>query len=275
MSNLFDFKLVFTQLPDLIRFLPITLELALLSMLLGLALGLVLAIVKIRQVKILKSVATFFISAIRGTPILVQLYIAYFGIPMFFKWLNQSYGTDFHVAKIDGFIYAVVALGINQSAYNAEFIRAAILSVGEGQIEAASALGMNYFQTLFRIIVPEAITVALPSLGNSLISVIKGTSLAFTCAVVEMTAQGKIIGGRTYRYFEVYVSLAIIYWVITVVIEKGLSFVEKKLAIPEQVANYIPLEPGTEKVKAKQISKYKVGKEVENDRDRRIIQEVS
>lgn len=245
MANIFDFKLVFTQIPDLLRYLPITLELAIISMALGLILGLVLAIVKIREVPVLKGIATFFISLIRGTPVLVQLYIAYFGIPMFFKWLNQKYGTDFHVAEIDGFVYAVIALGINQSAYNAEFIRAALLSVGDGQIEAASSLGMNYFQALRRIIFPEAISVALPSLGNSFISVIKGTSLAFTCAVVEMTAEGKILGGRTYRYFEVYVSLAIIYWVITIIIEQILNLIEKKLAIPEQVANYVPEKEAT------------------------------
>lgn len=240
MANLFDFKLVFTQIPDLLRYLPVTLELSVISMLIGIILGLILAIIKIRQVPVLKHIATFFISLIRGTPILVQLYIAYFGIPMFFKWFNAKNGTDFKVAEVSGFVYAVIALGINQSAYNAEFIRAALLSVGEGQIEAASALGMTYLQALRRIILPEAITVALPSLGNSFISVIKGTSLAFTCAVVEMTAQGKILGGRTYRYFEVYVSLAIIYWVITIIIEQLLKAAEKKIAIPEQVANYIP-----------------------------------
>lgn len=245
MTKLFDFELVFTQIPELLRYLPITLELAITAMIIGLVIGLVLAIIKIREVPVLKHVASFFISAIRGTPILVQLYIAYFGIPMFFKWMNQKYGTDFHVADIDGFVYAVTALGINQSAYNAEIIRGALLSVGDGQIEAASSLGMNYFQTLIRIIFPEAITVALPSLGNSLISVIKGTSLAFTCAVVEMTAQGKIMGGRTYRNFEVYVSLAIIYWVITIVIERLLNYIEKRLEIPEQVANYVPAKEET------------------------------
>jgi len=240
MNKLFDFKLVFTQIPDLIRYLPITLELAIIAMALGIILGLILAIVKIREIPVLKQIATFFISLIRGTPVLVQLYIAYFGIPMFIKALNQKYGTSIEVGDVSGFVYAVIALGINQSAYNAEIIRAALLSVGEGQIEAASALGMSYLQALRRIILPEAITVALPSLGNSLISVIKGTSLAFTCAVVEMTAQGKIIGGRSYRYFEVYVSLAIIYWVITIIIEQILKVIENKLAIPEQVANYIP-----------------------------------
>lgn len=245
MTNIFDFALVFTQIPTLLQFLPITLELAFISMFIGITIGLLLAIIKIRELPVLKQVAGFFISLIRGTPILVQLYIAYFGIPMFFKWLNFQYGTDFKVADVSGFVYAVIALGINQSAYNAEFIRAALLSVGEGQIEAASALGMTYFQALRRIILPEALTVALPSLGNSLISVIKGTSLAFTCAVVEMTAEGKILGGRNYRYFEVYVSLAIIYWVITIIIEQFLKLLEKKLAIPEQVANYIPEDEPT------------------------------
>lgn len=245
MTNIFDFALVFTQIPTLLQFLPITLELAFISMFIGITIGLLLAIIKIREVPVLKQVAGFFISLIRGTPILVQLYIAYFGIPMFFKWINFQYGTDFKVADVSGFVYAVIALGINQSAYNAEFIRAALLSVGEGQIEAASALGMTYFQALRRIILPEALTVALPSLGNSLISVIKGTSLAFTCAVVEMTAEGKILGGRNYRYFEVYVSLAIIYWVITIIIEQFLKLLEKKLAIPEQVANYIPEDEPT------------------------------
>ena len=102
-------------------------------------------------------------------------------------------------------------------------------------IEAAHALGMTYPQTLRRIILPEAFEVALPTLGNSFISIIKGTSLAFTCAVVEITAQGQIIGGRTYRYFEVYVSLAIIYWLVTLVIEQIIRVIENKIRIPDQV----------------------------------------
>lgn len=116
---------------------------------------------------------------------------------------------------------------------HAEVIRASLESVPKGQIEAANALGMTYFQALRRVILPEAIVVALPSLGNSFIGLIKGTSLAFVCAVVEMTAAGKIIAGRTYRYFEVYVSLAIIYWIITIIVEQGIKLIEKKIRIPE------------------------------------------
>ncbi|CDF46609.1 aBC transporter permease protein [Roseburia sp. CAG:100] len=157
---------------------------------------------------------------------------------MFFKYINAKYGTNLAVANIPGFVYAVLALGLNSSAFSSEMIRSALLSVDKGQVEAAHALGMTYGQTLRRIIIPEALTVALPTIGNSLISAIKGTSLAFTCAVVEITAQGKIIGGRNYRYFEVYCSLAIIYWIVTVIIEQILKFTEKKLAIPDQVENF-------------------------------------
>ena len=240
MAKIFDFKLVFTQIPKLLKYLPVTLELAVVAMIFGLLFGLVLAIIKIKKVPVLNKIAVFYISIVRGTPILVQLYIAYFGIPMFFKYINLRFGTDFHVAEIPGFIYAAFAMAINESAYNAEIIRSALQSVSVGQIEAASALGMTYFQALRRIILPEAITAALPNIGNAFISVIKGTSLAFTCAVVEMTAEGKILGGMSYRYFEVYVSLAIIYWVITIVIEQTLKLIEKKLALPEQVESFNP-----------------------------------
>ena len=235
MGKLFDVSLVFTSIPELLGKLPITLELALLSMLLGLILGLVMAIIKMKKIKVLTQLTNLLISLLRGTPVIVQLYVAFFGIPMIFKAINQKFGTDLAVANIPGIVYAMVALGLNQAGFMAEIIRSALQSVDNGQIEAAHALGMTYPQALRRIILPEAFEVALPTLGNSLISIIKGTSLAFTCAVVEITAQGQIIGGKTYRYFEVYVSLAIIYWVITMVIEQGIRIIENRIRIPDQV----------------------------------------
>ena len=193
MSNLFDIKMVFTQIPDLLTYLPVTLELAVVAMIVSLILGLILALIKMKKIPVLKQIANLYISVIRGTPVLVQLYVTYFGIPMILKAINLKYGTNYN----------------------------------------ANALGMTYFQALRRVILPEAIVVALPSLGNSFIGLIKGTSLAFVCAVVEMTAAGKIIAGRTYRYFEVYVSLAIIYWIITIIVEQGIKLIEKKIRIPE------------------------------------------
>lgn len=160
-------------------------------------------------------------------------YVTDSDIPMFLKYINFKCGTNYNVNGVAPIVYAFVALALNESAFNAEIIRASLESVDKGQVEAASALGMNYFQALIRIILPEAIVVALPSLGNAFIGLIKGTSLAFVCSVVEMTAEGKILAGRNYRYFEVYISLAIIYWVITFVLERVISYLEKKLRVPE------------------------------------------
>ena len=226
MGKLFDVSLVFSSIPELLTKLPITLELAVVSMLIGLGLGLVMAIIKMKKIRMLTQITNLLISLLRGTPVIVQLYVAFFGIPMMFKAINQQFGTNLAVANISGFVYAMIALGLNQSGFMAEIIRSALQSVDPGQIEAAHALG---------IILPEAFEVALPTLGNSFISIIKGTSLAFTCAVVEITAQGQIIGGRTYRYFEVYVSLAIIYWLVTLVIEQIIRVIENKIRIPDQV----------------------------------------
>lgn len=251
-TNLFDFDLVVKQIPDLLKYLPVTLELAALAMCIGIVLGLLLAVIRLKKIPVLRQIAAFYISIIRGTPAIVQLYIAYFGIPMFLKYMNLNHGTNFDISAFPGFACAVFAMGFNESAYNAETIRAALGSVDRGQIEAASAIGMTYPQMLRRIILPEAMTVALPGLGNSFIGLIKGTSLAFTCAVVEMTAQGKIMGGRTYRYFEVYVSLAIIYWAVTIIVEQLLKFLERRLELPEQIDKAVTSESETQEKEAEE-----------------------
>lgn len=234
MANLFDFKLVFTQIPKLLVYLPITLELTAVAMIIGWFFGFIIAIVKKNKVPVLSQIATVFVSIMRGTPIIVQLYLSYFGIPIALKYFNYYHGTDYNINAVPSIIFAMVALGLNQSAFDSESIRAAITAVDKGQQEAAKSLGMSNLQVMKRIILPEALVVALPSLGNSLIALIKGTSLAFTCSVVEMTAEGKILAGNNYRYFEAYCSLAIIYWVLTIVVEKVFHLLEQKFSVPEE-----------------------------------------
>lgn len=235
MAKLFDIEAVWKQIPELLKYLPVTLELAVISMIIAVIVGLLFAVIKIKKIPVLSQLVRVFVSVIRGTPVIVQLYIAYFGIPMLIKYICLKNGLTYYPSSTSGMTYAIAALSINEAAYVSEIFRGALNSVGTGQVEAASALGMTYFQALRRIILPEMLTVALPGLGNSFIGLIKGTSLAFTCAVVEITAQGKIIGGRTYRYFEVYVSLALIYWVVTIVVEQLIKLLEKAMSIPEQV----------------------------------------
>jgi polar amino acid transport system permease protein len=231
---LFDWKLVFTQIPNILRYLPTTVELTLVATLIGYTLGLLLALIKINRIPVLRQISAFFISFVRGTPIILQLYITYYGIPLFLKWINRTYGTSYDMAAIPAVVFAILALGLNQSAFDSEIIRAAIQSVDKGQIEAARSMGMKGTQVLRRVILPQALTVALPSLANSLISLIKGTSLAFTVAVVDMTAQGRILAGRNFRYFEVYVSLAIIYWILTIVLERLFKYLETRFSVPEE-----------------------------------------
>ncbi len=239
MPNLFDIKLVFEQIPDLLKYLPKTLEITILSMIIGLSIGLLFAIIKINKVPIVYRVTAILVSFLRGTPLLVQLYLTLYGIPILFRYINYYQGTDFKLDGIPPMLFVLVAFSLNEAAYNSETIRAAILSVDKGQKEAAMSLGMTSFQVLKRITLPEAFVVALPTFGNTLIGLMKGTSLAFACSVIEMTARGKIISGRNYRYFEVYVSLALIYWALTIVIEQLVRRIEKKISVPEVVAEPI------------------------------------
>jgi len=240
MAKLFDVKLVFEEIPDLLGYLPTTVILTLTAMVIGIALGLIIAIVKINRIPGLSQIGSIFVSVIRGTPIIVQLYLTYFGIPILLKYINYTSGTNYNINSVPPILFAIVALGINQSAFDSETIRAAIQSVDKGQVEAAKSLGMSDGQVLRRVLLPQAVTVAIPSLGNSLISLMKGTSLAFTCSVVEITAAGKIIAGRNYRYFEIYCSLAIIYWLLTILIERVFRYIEKKAGIPEQAPDIKP-----------------------------------
>ena len=229
MSKIFDWQLVFTEIPALLKYLPVTLQLTLIALVIGWVVGLLIAFVKIHNIPVLRQLCTLFVSVVRGTPIIVQLYLTYFGIPIALKYYNFYNGTNYNVNGIPPIIFAIVALGLNQSAFDSETIRAAIQSVEKGQVEAAKSLGMNGLQIFRRVLFPQAVTVAIPSLGNSLIGLVKGTSLAFTCSVVEITAQGKILAGSSYRYFE-------IYWVLTIFIERLFTYIERRMSIPEQVA---------------------------------------
>lgn len=232
-SDYFSVKLMWSRVPHLVKKIPITLELAGLAFLVSIIIGLLIAIIRYKKVKILSPIASVFLSLMRGTPMLIQLYVAYYGIPAILRIFN-SWGANIDVNIIPKMVYAFVALGMYQAAFTSEIFRAALESVDKGEIEAATAMGMTYTQILRRIIVPEALENALPGICNSVIGLVKGTSLASTCGIIEITYQNSILAGRDYRYLEGYVALAIIYWVITIILEKVFKLVEKRFRIPEQ-----------------------------------------
>jgi polar amino acid transport system permease protein len=233
MADLFNVSLVFTQIPRVLEALPVTLGLTVLSLICGLIVGLGVAVVRIGKIPVLRELCRLYVSITRGTPVIVQLYLTYFGIPLILKYVNYYNGTNLNINAVPPIVFALIALSLNQGAYSSETIRAAILSVDKGQIEAAHSLGMTTAQLLRRIVIPQAFIVALPSLGNSLIALLKETSLAFVCSVVDITARGKILAGNNYRFFESYCSVAIIYWALTLIVEQVVRYAEKRLRIPE------------------------------------------
>lgn len=224
MNQLFDIQYMIQTFPQILRYAPVTIGIALVSMLIGLIIGLMAALIKIYQIPVLKWVSVFYVSFTRGTPLLVQIYLSYYGLPKLFIFFNI--GLD--IGKVPSIVFVYVAFSLNIGAYLSETIRSAILAIDKGQVEAAYSVGMTKAQSMLRIIIPQAITIALPNLGNSFISLMKDTSLVFVIAVVEIMAQAKIVGARSLRFFEVYINSAIIYWIMCMITERLVAWLEKR-----------------------------------------------
>lgn len=224
MSNLLDIEYMIQTFPDILRYAPVTIKITVISMLLGLLIGLVTALIKIYKVPVLKWIASFYVSFTRGTPLLVQIYLSYYGLPKLLNFLNINYD----ISQVPSIVFVYIAYSLNIGSYLSETIRSAIQSIDKGQVEAAYSVGMNKAQSMFRIIIPQAFTIALPNMGNSFISLMKDTSLAFVIAVVEIMAQAKIVGARSLRFFEVYINAAIIYWIMCLITERVVAWLEKK-----------------------------------------------
>ncbi|MCR8635878.1 amino acid ABC transporter permease [Paenibacillus radicis (ex Xue et al. 2023)] len=203
--------------------LPVTLTILLLSLLFGLLLGLVIAIVRIQKKAIPYAIATFYLSFMRCTPTIVQLFLIYYGLPQ----LLILFGID--VNNWDKIIFAVITFSLHSAAFFSEVIRSSYLAVGSGQQEAAYSVGMSYSQSLRRIILPQAFGIAIPSLGNNVIILLKETSLAFSIGITDIMGQVQIILGNNYgaNTFQVYFLVSLIYWGLSIVIEKGLGRLEK------------------------------------------------
>jgi L-cystine transport system permease protein len=216
--GIFDPVFALEKLPEVLKAVPATILVAVVGMGFGLIIGIFVALVRLYRVPVLSRLATVYISFIRGTPMLVQLYLIFYGIPELF---------NFKADLISPFAYAFIAYSINSSAFQAEAVRSAFNSIDAGQMEAAYSVGMTTFQGIRRIIVPQALTAVLPNLGNIFIGLVKGTSLAFAVKVVEIMAVAKTISGTSYRFIEMYVDAAIIYWILCFVLERLFAKAEK------------------------------------------------
>jgi polar amino acid transport system permease protein len=216
-----DFDLILDSLPFLLRGAWITVQITFFALILGIILGTFVALARMSRQRWLSGLTYGYIELIRGTPLLVQIFLIFFGIPQ----LTQQ--------PINEFVAGVLAFGINSSAYVSEILRAGIQSISKGQREAARSLGLSVLQTLRFIILPQAFRRVLPPLVNESISLLKNSSLLSAIAVVELTRAGQLVSSRTFKPFEMYLAVSVIYLIITLV----LSVIARRLEQRWQVAN--------------------------------------
>lgn len=207
-------------LPTIARKVNVTFELTLVSTVFALLVGVIVAIIGYYKIPALYQFTRVYVSIMRGTPIVAQLYFFYYGLALYSAVIKN----------MTPLVAVAVVMSLNMGAFMSESIRGALLSVDEGQKEAAHSLGMTNLQLVTRIVIPQAVRVALPPLFNDVINLIKTTSLAFMLGVPDIMGAAKIEGAKTFRYFEIYAAVMLIYWVIIFVLGWAHKFLEKKCA---------------------------------------------
>lgn len=215
----FDVTYFLEMIPLLLGYLGLTMKMASLGLVFALILAVNMAVVRVLKVPLLDWLVQLFISFFRGTPLLVQLFLLYYGLPQMFPIM----------VGIDAFTAAVIGLSLHFSAYMAESIRAAILGIDKSQMEAALSIGQSPLMAMRRIILPQAARIALPSLMNQFIDMIKSTSLAFTLGVAELMARAQMEASSSFRFFESFLAVALIYWAVVVIFTQLQNRLEKHL----------------------------------------------
>ena len=206
-------------LPQLLSGLVVTVEITVLCIAMGIVVGLFLTMARLYGTRPIYWAATVYINFFRGTPILVQLFLVYYGLP--------SLGI-----RLEPFVAGVLALGLNTSAYQAEYFRGAIQSLPSGQMLAARSIGMSRAQALRWVVLPQALRLVIPPWSNELILMLKYSSIVFFATVTDLMGAGRIIASETFRYFEVFILVAALYLVLVLALSWGLRRLEARLRVP-------------------------------------------
>lgn len=213
---------IIEALPALLKGALLTLQLTAASVMFGSIGGIALGIARLSKIMPVRLLARIYIDFFRGTPLLVQLFIIYFGMPA----LLQSAGVDF---RLNQWTAAIVGLSLNSAAYLAEIVRAGIQSIDVGQREAAESLGLSPRQTMFNVIFPQALRRMIPPLGNEFIILLKDTSLVAVIGYQELFRTGQLTVARNFRSFEIFLTVAFIYLILTILSSQAFSFLERRL----------------------------------------------
>jgi His/Glu/Gln/Arg/opine family amino acid ABC transporter permease subunit len=214
----FDFKIIVDSVPFLLRGALYTVQVSVLAIVAGLILGGMFGLASVSGIRALRAVTWCYVYFIRGTPLLVQIFLIYFGL--------AALGLT-----LPAFWSGVIALGLNSGGFQAEIVRAGIESIDRGQTEAARSIGMSRGQTLLFILVPQTIRRVIPPLTNELITLVKSSSLLSAIAALELTHAGQLVIARTFAAFEIYAAVAVIYLVIVSVLARGSTLLERRVFV--------------------------------------------
>ncbi|WP_018757674.1 amino acid ABC transporter permease [Paenibacillus terrigena] len=224
-----DPSFIWTALIQLLSAIPTTLVITAVSVTIGFIIGLITALLRIYKIPVLSQIAAGYVTFIRGTPMLTHLLLIYFGLPMLVDALSAQFGWSIKSSSIPMIGFAFISFSITAGAYMAEVIRSGLLAVNRGQLEAAYSVGMTTPQALRRIVFPQALAVSLPNLSNSVIGMLHGSTLVFTVSVVDINAKAQIVASTNWKFFEAYLAAAVIFWGLTLLIERITAVIEKRI----------------------------------------------
>jgi L-cystine transport system permease protein len=230
MSEYFNFERLLYFIPKVLSALPTTLLIVLVATAGGLALGMVLAFVRIEKVPVLSQISLVAVSFLRGTPIIIQMFIVYYGLPM----LLMGIGID--IMGWDKIYYIFVTYALNTAAFFSEIIRSSVLSVPMAQRDASAASGLTKLETYRRIIIPQSIAIAIPSLGMSMTGLLQDTSLAFTLGILDVIGRVRALGAITSHVLEGYIVAACIFILLSACLEKLFGWLERRTTYRTAIA---------------------------------------
>ncbi|HBA64003.1 MAG TPA: amino acid ABC transporter permease [Lachnospiraceae bacterium] len=225
---MFSWKYVVDYFPDIFAKFPVTLELVFVPFIISFLLGFAIAIARLKKIPLLEQVLAVYVSYVRCTPVITQMFVVYFGLPI----LMKQFGVNAY--DWNPVIFVFVAYSINISAFLSETIRSSILAVPAGQMEAGYAVGMSGFQTMRDIIVPQALKISLPMLGNMFIGLFQATALAYMVNVIDMVGKARNISTSRGHLLEGYICCAIVFAIISLALEVIFKYVNKRLAFGHQ-----------------------------------------
>jgi L-cystine transport system permease protein len=219
-----DFGFILEIFPSLISALPITIFIIIISGILGFLLAVIVTALRLKRIPVLHQLLEAYVSFMRSTPGIIHIFLVYYGLPVLLQVINID------VTNISRVVFSVVALVLYNGAFVSEILRPSYLAVSRDQFDAAKSTGMTKWQAHIRIIFPQVLPVALPSLGNALIDLLKDTSLLFLIGLIDIMGQAEIIIANTYGVYqtEVYFAVAIIYWMLSILLTGALSMIESK-----------------------------------------------